>query len=784
MDKVARSRAALNELTLIYQEELKIQQKLEKDAQTREELLQKAILTGNQQIIKGQKEYNSILEINSNREVERNRKQLDIRKKVALSFIDETSAVKELTSNLDKNTKSQKQNNDSVLQGIQNRIKALTLLIKKIDESQKADLKYSSDLLNKQKEVLDKQEAFIQERTDKFKTQGEKLADEISKYIFSTIPSAEEVKKLTDGYKNLFDIITDAVKSGDIDFKTATGWEDFVKFADEKLPGIGQSLVNVSEDSRQAFIEYFNSLDQRVSAIKTKTEKGIFGFFEGQADIETLKTLLKVETDIAKLRADKTSLGLTENDLLEKSTKIIKEQFGFNEKIRKINQDIIDETFNLITAQQKGNEDAEAKSKARIDELNKEIEKYDEISVSILNGVIRTDDFVKGLTLVGKESDKNLEKILKLKNVIEGAFDPNQLDGLKDFFKQNANEYLNIFTQILNDEQGFFDKLGKKGIEALFSGIDEGLKNVEGKTRKELEEIQKFLKLFGDEFAKDFGLGENPFLNALNEISKKLKTLPTESEEAFTKSIENLGEIAQRILQVFSDISGRFQQLLQTQTSLLLENLQYQQEQTLAIIGEANSENAVENEKIRKEQLAAEKRYAKARFEIEKKARIQELQFQIANGIAAGANAVIQALALPAPPPLPQIYAGVIGGLTTAQVLLIREQLQFAQSKVFIGRRGGLINGASHDDMSGGVPAMLEGGEFVVNREAVRQYGDIIGSINNSTGGRPLAIDDSRLVQAISSQNSTKTPIKTYVLYNDIQDTDKLNKKIENLSRL
>jgi hypothetical protein len=56
--------------------------------------------------------------------------------------------------------------------------------------------------------------------------------------------------------------------------------------------------------------------------------------------------------------------------------------------------------------------------------------------------------------------------------------------------------------------------------------------------------------------------------------------------------------------------------------------------------------------------------------------------------------------------------------------------------------------------------------------------------LNSATGGRRLAIDDSRLVQAISSQNSSSTPLKAYVLYNSIQDTQKLNKKITQLARL
>jgi len=57
--------------------------------------------------------------------------------------------------------------------------------------------------------------------------------------------------------------------------------------------------------------------------------------------------------------------------------------------------------------------------------------------------------------------------------------------------------------------------------------------------------------------------------------------------------------------------------------------------------------------------------------------------------------------------------------------------------------------------------------------------------INDSTGGRAVKIDDSRLVQAIASQSmSNKAPLKAYVVYNEIQDTDKLNKKIQQLSTL
>ena len=76
----------------------------------------------------------------------------------------------------------------------------------------------------------------------------------------------------------------------------------------------------------------------------------------------------------------------------------------------------------------------------------------------------------------------------------------------------------------------------------------------------------------------------------------------------------------------------------------------------------------------------------------------------------------------------------------------------------------------------------MEGGEAVINKNAVAQFSDLLSQINLSTGGRSLSVDDSALVQEIRKQN--QRPIKTYVLYNDIQDTNKINSRLEQISRL
>jgi hypothetical protein len=77
---------------------------------------------------------------------------------------------------------------------------------------------------------------------------------------------------------------------------------------------------------------------------------------------------------------------------------------------------------------------------------------------------------------------------------------------------------------------------------------------------------------------------------------------------------------------------------------------------------------------------------------------------------------------------------------------------------------------------------VLEGGEAVINRNAANIFGDLLSQINTSTGGRPLSVDDSALVQEIRRQN--QRPIRTYVLDSDIQDVRKINEKLERIAEL
>ena len=368
----------------------------------------------------------------------------------------------------------------------------------------------------------------------------------------------------------------------------------------------------------------------------------------------------------------------------------------------------------------------------------------EEISQRIFDGKVLAELNEDQLTVVQGISDAIFEQAKFYKEV---------LDVNKDLEKVTQDIGANIAEQ------------SQKLSDSEFLTLFEKIKN-------DAETNLPALKKFFAELSTD----------ASNLTQEQLDNINTYLSE-FTAGLENSwddmdwDEKVGQIVAVISDLTSRIQSIAQASISLELERLAEYEKQTLAIIGD-------ESEAARQKQLEFQKKINKQRFELEKKARVQELNFALASSIAAGAQAVINALALPIPPPGPQIVAGLYAGLTAVELAVINSQKQFVQGQQFVARRGGLVTGPSHE--YGGVAAqgglVLEGGEFIVNQAASTQYADILSSINTSTGGRGMGVDDSALVQEIRKQN--QKPIKTFVLYQDIQDTNKINSRLEEISRL
>jgi len=374
-----------------------------------------------------------------------------------------------------------------------------------------------------------------------------------------------------------------------------------------------------------------------------------------------------------------------------------------------------------------------------------------------------------------RQSTAEIDEIIlqRISEQVFGVSDLNDLTIEQRALVEDLNTDLRDQTKIYKDT--------KEAGEALLKLQQEITKNADEQSKKfsdfQVEQVKNFILANRGQIQQ-----VQDFFNTLRAENSNLTQEQIEDIQRLIDGIEfndkfaGIQEFAGRVIDEFNALASGIQNVLASSISLQLEQLAYYEEQELARIGD-------ETERAKEIQEETRQEIAKQRFDLEKKARLQELGFSLAGGIANTAQAILKALAT-VPPPGGQILAGVYGGIGAAQTAIILDQINFVKSTEFIGRRGGLIMGNDHENggvmMNGGL--VLEGGEAVLNKNAVAQFSDLLSQINIQTGGRALSVDDSALVQEIRKQN--QNPIKTYVLYNDIQDTNKINSRLEQISRL
>ena len=646
-----------------------------------------------------------------------------------------------------------------------------------LQDLQKERLAYTSNIIEKEDDIINRQKDLLNNQTSLLETEAVKLRKSLDKLLRETIPTEEEAAEIEDGYIKLFNTISDLYETGAIDLQASLGFDDFVNEAEKVVPGIGKQLKLVGEEGKQSFVDFYNEVGDRVKAIQViQKDLGI----QVLGDLDAVNKLSQIEDKIYKLRKDRVKIGLSENDLNEIALQEINAAFGLGQKQLELEKQI-EETKKKTSSK---NETTKKNAEDQLALLEEQLKKERAISQELVNQVNRSSDFFAIADKINQEAEKRANEIRANLAKRREALTREELDGLKEYFKANASQFSVLFGDVLQNFQAYTEKIGTEGIKELIGSVEEGLMDIDSLSRQQLTKLQSFLKIASAELGDSLGGDAEVLDKILAKIDARLKKLPTEAQDSFTKTIESIKKVSDVVLQSFQQISSQLSSIVQSQNSLLLEQLDYQQQLALKSIDEAADDSAEGQKRRDEERLKVEKDYQKKRFDIEKKARIQELQFSLANALANSAQAIIAALGVQ-PIGVGIALAGILAGLTAAQVGIINDQVQFVQNKQYLGRTGGLVEGSSHDTYGGGVPTMLEGGEFILNKEAVRSFGDTISSINTATGGKPMSIDDSRIVQAIAKQNlSTKTPLKAYVLYNDIQDTTKLNNKIEQLARL
>ena len=255
------------------------------------------------------------------------------------------------------------------------------------------------------------------------------------------------------------------------------------------------------------------------------------------------------------------------------------------------------------------------------------------------------------------------------------------------------------------------------------------------------------------------------------------KNAADKTKEATKKTIDAISEG----LQQFSNLVGRTASLVAQSYSFQLSELEKSSKKALEQV-------TGDTEEANQKRLELESQYQKQKAEIEKRALIKSLQFQLVQAIADTAQAVVANLEIPP-------FAIAVGLLGAAQVALIAQQLSAAQALASGGRirmgAGGMVIGPSHENggvsfAAGGVN--LEGGESVINRMSSMNYGGLLSQINQSGGGQAIinnatnSLMEERLLQAIAKQKNE--PIRAYVISSEITKSQAINRKLDELSTI
>jgi hypothetical protein len=556
---------------------------------------------------------------------------------------------------------------------------------------------------------------------------------------------------------------------------------------DKKIKDI-DTLKILSDEQRVELLNYFNSIQNKTTEFETvlikirELQKGL-GLTQTQS--KTQGDLYKLLIGFAKeyeelLRDSSNNAELAGKKLTESVTKQLKDLNILVEGVK------LSDIFGDVTPPM---DEAGLK---RFEETKVKVEEYNKTIVDLVDqlkkGVITITDFSVLVGNTAVEISKTNREFNKLKDQSE-AFRKSvkdlatsgDLEKFQQFLESIGATEIDFLKLITSDLEKFKKEFGDADLINIFTNVGNSITDLDKKTREELEGWLTYLVTtaqtikteFGDEAAKSIE-------EAIDRIQKALKKLPKEVDEDFQNLLENI----LKGLQIFSQSINQIAALTRDRFSFELEELESKYNKTLSqVVGDTKQAND--------KRLELEQQYQTDKAAIEKKARVRSLQFQLAQTIADTAAAVVRTIAEFGATPLGIGLSLVAGGIGAAQVGLIAEQISFAQSLRRGGNlsrmaAGGTITGPSHEN--GGVKFQnggfeLEGNEAVINRISTLNYSGLLSQINESGGGRPILVSspmDSRLIEVLAKDR--QTPIRAYVVEQDITEAQQINRKLEQLA--
>ena len=395
----------------------------------------------------------------------------------------------------------------------------------------------------------------------------------------------------------------------------------------------------------------------------------------------------------------------------------------------------------------------EDETAAREEALKLATETADNV-INTIQDIATAEDVIRGVNNEVEDLTRNLAEGQDNIKVITGAIIEN--------FDLISKEYdfTKLFDPTAGLEQNFqqvitlLEQLGLEGVEVIFD-TEEEKKNI----------VEFFLK------QRENLLKENA------DAEKKTQ------EELVQETLNNYQEIVNGLNQLTLSLGEASQ--------LQIERIETRREESLNnIVGDTEEAEALRAE--------ITEQANKEIVEIERKARLRELQFTKIQAVADLAQALVNAQKLP--PPFNVIQSGIVSTAGGLQIAVIQSQIDDLQGAQGFAT-GGFVSGPG-TSTSDSIPALLSDGEFVVNAKSTKRFLPLLEKINNqeeqfrkfNNGGFVLDgssfmgstiqnnFDDSRIIEEL--RKTRQEPLRAYVFEKDITEAQQIEKRLQELSKL
>jgi hypothetical protein len=633
---------------------------------------------------------------------------------------------------------------------LKNNTQKTTEARKKYIETLLTELEVNSKLLVQNINLTDVDNKIIDSLQKKVEA-AKAYASELDKLKTFTQVYKEELDNLNPVQDKLGDIFTyvkgtgeNLIESLDNVVYTAKESKEALKDFDEGIKILAQGL---NETDQQLLLDFANNYKELFTTFQLLQQ------FSGKPLGFKISDFEKVITDLNLL-----SGKITEDPYKRSAEEIVVAKVTAQERLKTLKKSFTDEYILYLEAQErkKGLSEKEiAESRTRLEAISTAT--FESLT-GIGDGLLK---FEQGVVLTSQkviQLNKDLQALAPAARagfILQNADEiTKQYDATIPLVLRNEKELSNLQTEIakktFDEKKKYAEAINTLQADLLAQGVDIETLTYEQK----LILLEKFLG---------------------------------KSVAATTKAAEETKKISKTTIDAISNGLQQFSQLVGQTASLVAQSYAFQLKQLEDSSQRALSQVVGDTAEANQKRIELEKQYQAQKAEIEKRALIKSLQFQLVQAIVDTAQAVVSNLEIP---PL-AIAVGILGAV---QVGLIAQQLAYAQSLAGGGRirmgAGGMVVGPSHEmggvSYAGGVN--LEGGESVINRQSSLNYAGLLSQINQSGGGQPIvnnasnSLMEERLVQAISKAN--QEPIRAYVLNSEITNGQAINRRLNELATI